>query len=132
MPLGAPPMSAAVSIATIPLAPTRAPARRDLVPILLTAPLILYMLVFYALPVAAMLLRSVDSPHWSLENYRQLTQDPVFYQVFWITLRTTLIVTVGTLLLGYPVALALAHLGRGLSAVVLILVLLPFWTSVLV
>lgn len=125
-------MSATASLATIPLTAARRPTRRNLTPILLTAPLILYMLVFYALPVAAMLLRSVDSPHWSLENYRQLTQDPVFFQVFWITLRTALIVTAGTLLLGYPVALALAHLRRGPAALVLVLVLLPFWTSVLV
>ncbi len=126
------PMSSAVSLATIPLTTARARARRDLVPILLTAPLVLYMLVFYALPVAAMLLRSVDSPHWSLDNYRRLAHDTVFFEVFWITLRTALIVTVGTLLLGYPVALALARLRRGPAALVLVLVLLPFWTSVLV
>ena len=40
--------------------------------VLLTAPLVLYMLAFYALPVIAMLLRSVSDPHWSLDNYRQL------------------------------------------------------------
>jgi len=125
-------MSIAVSTATIPLTATRTPTRRDVVPILLTAPLILYMLIFYALPVAAMLLRSVDSPHWSLDNYRQLAHDPVFFQVFWITLRIAFIVTVGTLLLGYPVAFALAHLRAGRAALVLVLVLLPFWTSVLV
>jgi ABC-type spermidine/putrescine transport system permease subunit I len=125
-------MSATVALATIPRTATRHPTRRNVTPILLTAPLILYMLVFYALPVAAMLLRSVDSPHWSLENYRQLIHDPVFFEVFWITLRTALIVTVGTLLLGYPVALALARLRRGPAALVLVLVLLPFWTSVLV
>ena len=90
------------------------------------------MIVFYALPVATMLLRSVDSPHWSLDNYRQLAHDAVFFEVFWITLRTALIVTVGALLLGYPVALALARLRRGPAALVLVLVLLPFWTSVLV
>ena len=125
-------MSATVSLATIPVTATRIPTPRNLAAILLTAPLILYMLVFYALPVAAMLLRSVDSPQWSLDNYRQLAQDPVFFQVFWITLRTAFIVTVGTLLLGYPVALALVHLRRGPAALVLVLVLLPFWTSVLV
>ncbi len=125
-------MSTTVSLAAIPITAPRSASQRNLTPILLTAPLILYMLVFYALPVAAMLLRSVDSPHWSLDNYRQLVQDPVFFQVFWITLRTALIVTVGTLLLGYPVALALARLRRGLAALVLVLVLLPFWTSVLV
>ncbi|HET6240081.1 MAG TPA: ABC transporter permease [Acetobacteraceae bacterium] len=125
-------MSAAVSTATIPLTTTHALKRRDLVPILLTAPLILYMLVFYALPVAAMLLRSVDSPHWSFDNFRQLAHDPVFLQVFWITLRIAFVVTIGTLLLGYPVALALVQLRRGPAALVLALVLLPFWTSVLV
>jgi len=125
-------VSSAVLTATIALAAPRAGARRGLVPILLTAPLLLYMLVFYALPVVAMLLRSVDSPHWSFDNLRQLAQDQVFFQVFWITVRTALIVTVGTLLLGYPVALALVHLRRGPAALVLVVVLLPFWTSVLV
>lgn len=125
-------MSATISLATIPLASGRARTRRNLTPILLTAPLVLYMLVFYAVPVIAMLLRSVDSPHWSLDNYRQLAHDEVFYQVFWITLRTALMVTAGTLLLGYPVALALVRLRRGPAAFVLVLVLLPFWTSVLV
>jgi ABC-type spermidine/putrescine transport system permease subunit I len=125
-------MSAAVSYAAIPLATPRAAARNTLMPLLLTAPLIFYMLAFYALPVAAMLLRSVNSPTWSLDNYRQLAADPVFFQVFWITIRTALIVTAGTVLLGYPVALAMARLGRGPAALVLVLVLLPFWTSVLV
>ena len=125
-------MSSAVSIATIPAIP-RVRARRELVPILLTAPLVLYMLVFYALPVVAMLLRSVDSTALVAGQlppaYRH---DQVFLQVFWITLRTALIVTVGTLLLGYPVALALARLRRGVATLVLVVVLLPFWTSVLV
>ena len=52
--------------------------------------------------------------------------------MFWTTLRTALVVTLGTLLLGYPVALALSRLRRGAATFVLILVLLPFWTSVLV
>lgn len=35
---------------------------RRAVPLLLAAPLLIYMLVFYALPVVAMLLRSVNDP----------------------------------------------------------------------
>ena len=106
--------------------------RRRIAPILLIAPLVVYMLVFYVLPLAAMLLRSVSDPTWTLENYRRLSGDTVFMQVFWTTLRTSLVVTAGTLLLGYPVALALSRLRRGAASVVLIIVLLPFWTSVLV
>jgi ABC-type spermidine/putrescine transport system permease subunit I len=101
-------------------------------PILLVAPLVVYMLVFYALPLAAMLLRSIDDPTWTLENYQRLAGDTVFLRVFWTTLRTSLVVTAGTLLLGYPVALAMVRLRRAAAGVVLIIVLLPFWTSVLV
>ena len=76
------------------------------------APLLLFMLVFYALPVLAMLLRSVAEPAWTLANYRALADDTVFLNVFWTTLRTAVAVTAGCLLLGYPVALALVRPGR--------------------
>src|SRR5215469_9020868 len=101
-------------------------------PILLVAPLVLYMVAFYAIPLGSMLLRSVADPTWTINNYRRLSGDAVFLQVFWTTLRTACVVTLGTLLLGYPVALALLRLGRGAATFVLIIVLLPFWTSVLV
>jgi ABC-type spermidine/putrescine transport system permease subunit I len=101
------------------------------VPVLLVAPLVVFMLVCYAEPVIAMLLRSVAEPRWSVDNYVQLSGDSVFLNVFWTTLRTAFVVTAGTLLLGYPVALALVRPGRW-STVALIVVLLPFWTSILV
>ena len=59
-------------------------------------------------------------------------RDVVFRTCSGHTLRTAIVVTVGTLLLGYPVALALARAGRTTAAVMLVIVLLPFWTSVLV
>jgi len=101
------------------------------VPVLLVAPLLIFLLVCYIEPVLAMLLRSVSDPTWSLHNYARLADDSVFQHVFWTTLWTALVVTIGTLLLGYPVALALVRPGRA-ATVVLIVVLLPFWTSVLV
>jgi len=106
--------------------------RQRVTPVLLVAPLAAYMLAFYALPLVSMLLRSVADPTWTLENYRRLGGDTVFLQVFFTTLRTALIVTLGTLLLGYPVAFALMRLRHSAAAVVLAVVLLPFWTSVLV
>ena len=101
-------------------------------PLLLVAPLIGFMLVFYALPVLAMLMRSVNDPTWTLANYRALGGDTVFATVLMSTLQTSFIVTAGTLLLGYPVALAMARMRRRAAALVLGVVLLPFWTSVLV
>lgn len=104
---------------------------RQVAPLLLAAPLVLFMLAFYALPVASMLMRSVSDPTWSVAHYGELADDPVFLKVFRNTLETSLIVTASTLLLGYPVALALVRSPRW-APVILVLVLLPFWTSVLV
>ncbi len=56
----------------------------------------------------------------------------MFATVLATTVRTALLVTGAALLLGYPVALAMARLRRRAAAVVLAVVLLPFWTSVLV
>jgi ABC-type spermidine/putrescine transport system permease subunit I len=119
---------------TIAIAPVRLPrvSWQRIAPILLVAPLALFMLAFYAWPVVSMLLRSVAEPSWTLENYRRLASDTVFLEVFWTTLRTAVVVTLGALLLGYPVALALSRLRHAAATVVLIVVLLPFWTSVLV
>ena len=100
--------------------------------LLLVAPLVAWMLAFYALPVVAMLLRSVAEPHWTLENLRLLFTDGVALRVFLITFRTAVIVTVATALIGYPVAFALAQMRRAWANALLMLVLLPFWTSVLV
>ena len=102
-----------------------------MVPALLVTPLLLFMLVCYALPVLAMLLRSVAEPDWTTANYRALATDTVFLNVFWTTLRTAIAVTAGCLLLGYPVALVLARPGWAARLATLI-VLLPFWTSILV
>jgi ABC-type spermidine/putrescine transport system permease subunit I len=99
--------------------------------LLLAAPLIIYMVAFYALPVLTMLMRSVSDPTWSLTQYKALAEDPVFIKVFWNTLNTSVIVTAGTLLLGYPVALALVRAPKW-APLILVLILLPFWTSVLV
>jgi ABC-type spermidine/putrescine transport system permease subunit I len=95
------------------------------------APLVIFMVVFYALPVVSMLLRSVNEPTWSLSHYHELMTDSVFFNTLSNTLYTAVIVTIGTLVLGYPVALALMRAKR-LAPLILVIVLLPFWTSVLV
>ena len=101
------------------------------VPFLLVAPLVVFMLAFYALPVVAMLMRSVSDPVWSVANYAALPDDVVFLKTFSNTFYTSLIVTLATLLMAYPVALALVRAPRW-APLILILILLPFWTSVLV
>ena len=73
------------------------------VPLLLAAPLLLFMLAFYALPVATMLMRSVSDPVWSLSNYANLPGDAVFLKTFSNTFYTSLIVTLGLGVFAYAV-----------------------------
>ena len=110
----------------------RAGGWRRMEPLLLVAPLIAFMAAFYALPVVAMLMRSVDDPHWTTANWVALASDGVFATVLGYTIRTAVLVTAGTLLLGYPVALAMARARRRTASAMLMVVMLPFWTSVLV
>ncbi|MEP9374801.1 ABC transporter permease [Mesorhizobium sp. KR1-2] len=56
----------------------------------------------------------------------------IFLAVLGRTLLIALMVTIGTLLLGYPVAYVLTLAPRGVGSVMLLMVLLPLWTSLLV
>jgi ABC-type spermidine/putrescine transport system permease subunit I len=98
----------------------------------LVVPMILYLIVFYAYPVAAMLFRSIHEPTWSITNYTRMIQTNVYARVLWNTTRVALVVTVATLLLSYPLAYLLATIRNARANLLIILVLVPFWTSILV
>lgn len=120
------------AVLATPLRSARAPGRDWLLRAALVGPLVAWMIAFYALPVVAMLLRSVAEPHWTLDNLLRLGTDGVAMHVFLITFRTAAIVTIATAVIGYPVAFALAQMSRAWANPLLLLILLPFWTSVLV
>ena len=99
---------------------------------LLVLPLVVFLLVFFVYPVASMLLRSVEPGVWTLEAYRELIGSRVFWRVIGITLEIAATVTVSCLVLAFPLAYWLARLRQGVASLALILVLVPFWTSILV
>jgi putative spermidine/putrescine transport system permease protein len=98
----------------------------------LMLPLVVYLLAFYGYPVVTMLIRSVAEPHWTFDNFRRIFDSTVYVQVLWITLRVSMVVTVASLVLGYPVAYVLARTDPTRSSLLMSLVLIPFWTSILV
>jgi putative spermidine/putrescine transport system permease protein len=58
--------------------------------------------------------------------------EAVFVRVFIRTFLISATVTIATLLLGFPLAYFIVNLPPGRAAIVMVLVLLPFWTSILV
>ena len=110
----------------------RAPPVRPSGHLLLTLPLIVFLAAFYVYPVADMLSRGVYPDSWSLAPFAEVLQDESFWRVMQITLEISVTVTVACLLLGYPLAYWLARMKPAQANLLLILVLIPFWTSILV
>ena len=70
--------------------------------------------------------KSVDGPELRPDNQR------IYGILFWRTMVMSVAITLSCILLGYPVAWILANLPVRQANMLLILVLLPFWTSLLV
>jgi putrescine transport system permease protein len=68
----------------------------------------------------------------TLDNYRFLTEDPLYLDSLVSSLVTASVSTLLALLVAYPFALGLARAPDGVRPVLLVLTILPFWTSFLI
>ena len=66
------------------------------------------------------------------ENYVFLTEDDLYWKAYLSSVRIAAIATFITLLIGYPIAYAMAKAPREWQPTLLMLVILPFWTSFLI
>lgn len=69
---------------------------------------------------------------FSLENYRFLFEEPLFYRSYLSSITIAGIATLLTLIVGYPMAYAMARSPKAWRPILLMLVILPFWTSFLI
>lgn len=68
----------------------------------------------------------------SLGNYEFLFDDPLYVAAYVSSLKIALISTFLTLLVGYPIAYGMARAPRRWRFALLMMVILPFWTSFLI
>ncbi|TIL82859.1 MAG: putrescine/spermidine ABC transporter permease, partial [Mesorhizobium sp.] len=68
----------------------------------------------------------------SIDNYTWLTQDALYVNAYVTSVIVAAISTVLTLLVGYPIAYGMARAPAMLRPTLLMLVILPFWTSFLI
>src|ERR1022692_3000638 len=119
---------------------------------LIILPPMLYLLVFFLIPFGFALMISFSetavrvppftdilsvSPdrhiHLSLNlgNFQYLFTDEVYGLSYVYSLKTAFFSTVICLLLGYPMAYAIARTSKSTQSVLLLVIILPFWTSFL-
>lgn len=116
-----------------PSAIRRAELREDVLVLSLLAPALLVVALLLLLPLGWLAYQSFrNDAGFTLEHYARIATDVTYFNTFRDTFEISALVTILTILLGYPVAYAAARLPRLLSALVLAMVVIPFWTSVLV
>jgi len=113
--------------------------RRQLGFYLLLAPLVLWLLLLIVIPHINLAMLSLQERvgvreyETSLANYMTFVEEPLYLTIFARTAIMSVLATILTLLIGFPVAYYIAKLARGrLRSVLFLLCLVPFWVSELV
>jgi len=105
-----------------------------------------WLIVFFLIPFLIVVVMSLaimksasppfgfhDAFPWiDLGNFARLFQDTLYIRAFASSLLNALIATLLSLLIGYPMALAMARASVTIRPTLLMLVILPFWTSFLI
>src|SRR5436190_14173941 len=114
---------------------------------LVSGPPVLYLLVFFAAPALIMVLASFRTPgdfgglapliedgklDLNLDSYARFFTESVYAQVFVKSVWYALLTTVFCLVLAYPLAALIARSSRKYRDLLLLLVILPFWSNFLI
>lgn len=108
--------------------------------LLLVAPAVLWYAIFFLAPLVYMIIISFAESSgyggpptlgFHLDSYKELT-NPLYVKVFAQTLRMALLGTLACLLVGYPLAYFLATRATRHRTTLLLLIIVPFWTSFLI
>lgn len=116
-------------------APPRRMRRWVTVPaLMLTVPALLFLAVYFGVPLVQIAAQSVavGEDDFGLQTYVEFLTDPIGLQVLIRTLVTAIAITLICIVLGYPYAYLMTVVGPRTKTLMMIAVLVPFWSSVMV
>jgi len=96
------------------------------------APALVVLAALFVYPLLGIVHRSVYKGGYTLDLYRQIFRVPVYLQVLLATFKVSALVTLACLVLGYPLAYVLATRRPRTAQLLMIIVVLPFFTSIIV
>ncbi|GFE70860.1 ABC transporter permease [Chroococcus sp. FPU101] len=105
----------------------------------LLLPALIFLVLFFVFPLLLVLLYSFlergtyGGVNWtvSLSSYQRLTQG-VYWGILWRSCWLALLTTIVCLIIGYPMAFFIATRSQPWRNILLVLVIIPFWTNFLV
>jgi putative spermidine/putrescine transport system permease protein len=127
--------------AEVATATTPASNRRRSTPYMLIAPGVIWMVLFLVLPILMMVYVSFWTqttfkiePILTTKSWQAFFASDTYLGALWTTIRIWLIVLVATFLVGYPTALYVGLFVRNktVATALLVLCVIPFWTSFLI
>lgn len=107
---------------------------------LLLSPTVAWLGLFFLVPLSLLVVYSFGTINpftfavefgWTLDNYQRLA-DPLYLHAIIRSLGLTVTATVGCALLGFPVAYMISRASRRSQTILLVAVIVPFWTSFVV
>jgi putative spermidine/putrescine transport system permease protein len=99
---------------------------------MLLIPILLFYGPFYIYPLFKLMSLSVFDPDFTLRHFRHFFVNPAYLKVLINTISMSLTVTLLCLFLGYPTAYFLANINSRAANLLMIAVILPYFTSIMV
>ncbi|WP_219834977.1 ABC transporter permease [Paenibacillus sp. R14(2021)] len=102
----------------------------------LMSPAVILLLCFCVVPLFIMVYYSLLSDgtrgHLTLQNYADFFEKRIYLKLTWKTIRISCCVTLISLLISYPMAYVMVNLIHSGKNLLLLAIIIPFWTSQLV
>jgi len=100
--------------------------------LLLIIPAMVFLSVLFVYPILKLLVMSLFDPNLTGDHFLRAFMVPAYFVVLVRTFSLSLTVTFICLLLAYPLAMLIVNVSTKVRTRLLFLVLIPFWTSILI
>lgn len=95
-------------------------------------PALLLVALGFIVPVSIILVMSVTDPEPGTQNFEWLATNSTAHDIMWRTIYIAVLATLITAVLAYPFAYLMATSSTLVRSILMVVVLLPFWTSMMV
>jgi len=98
----------------------------------LLVPVLVFFGVFYVYPILSLLSLSLFDPSFTLRHFADFFRNPAYWKVLLNTVSISATVTLVCLILAYPVSYFLANIKPKVANLLMVAIVLPFFTSLVV
>lgn len=114
-------------------------SKKNINALVMLSPVVIWMFAFFLIPLFLVVSVSFLTRgqygniqyKFTFDNYARFI-DPMYFKIFWDSIVISFMTTLSCLILGYPFAYIIGRSPKKLRALLLMLIILPFWTNSLV